>query len=1039
VSRREFIVNLPPKGRAVHSRVFIMHNASLCRGVRSNRTRLILVGAFLPLVMPLSAHAATEFWKIGSGNWNVAANWSNAANLSTAGAVPVGGDTANIWNNDATSRTITLNTNVATAVAALNLANIGTGTSTFAQGNFNFAAVNESVGGSGNGNNARGAYTQSGGTNSVSGFLAVGDVAGSTGAYTMTGGALTTGATMIVGASGTGVFNQTAGTTVVGTSLQIAAATGSNGTVTIGPAAQLSVNGDTRIGGTPNSPAGTGSITVQGVATFHDLYLNSTGTLNLVSGGTMNVNNFFRFVGGFGWTGGTLNIAALNIDNSTGPGQSSGGGPLGSNYTIDAGKTLNVANDLNVGWASGHTGTLSQTGGVVTVGTVASPHTLRIGLLGGNSGGTLNVSGAANLTVNGTAELNTGTLNVSGGTMTVSQAFAVQSLGNLNVSGGSLSVANKVIANKLINQSGGSLSAGGGLSMPAGGFMQTGGTTTIGTELGASGGANVTVNGSTANIVVNGGAYIGGTSTSQISHATLSIPNGAMSTTQGLSVYSNSNAGLSGGSLSVGGKLQLFGPLAQSGGMLTVANGARFSGVAFDQSAGNATLSNNVDVQDGGQIKLSGTAQLTSNGQASIGTSAVAAGLNIAGGSMTVNNLLLVDVKGTTNLSGGTLTASTLTSAGQITQTGGALTAGTTANNGGKFTQSAGTATFATEFGVRNFGTLAVSGTSVFKVNGNAYVGGSSAGAGGPATATLTGGTTTVTSQLKAYTGAVNLSAGALSVGSLQLDGDSTFTQTGGTFTAPSINATGTAALTFNGGTATVTGGAVSIASGATLSGVATINSPATINGSLKPGTDAAVGIINLSGADTFGATSKTRIRIAGFALTDHVNTGSVTLGGTLQLSMLNAYVPVYGNSYVVMIGNPIQGKFSKVTGNQLADRWLAVTYSSNHVSIAAAFGGDANLDGAVDFNDLVTLAQHYDLTTGQTWSTGDFNGTGGVDFNDLVVLAQSYNQTTSGAMTLPANFAADWALAQSLVPEPTSMLLLAMAAHGLTRRRRPM
>jgi hypothetical protein len=56
---------------------------------------------------------------------------------------------------------------------------------------------------------------------------------------------------------------------------------------------------------------------------------------------------------------------------------------------------------------------------------------------------------------------------------------------------------------------------------------------------------------------------------------------------------------------------------------------------------------------------------------------------------------------------------------------------------------------------------------------------------------------------------------------------------------------------------------------------------------------------------------------------------------------------------------------------------------------------GDANRDGAVDFQDLALLAQSYN-TTGRTWSQGDFTGDGAVDFLDLAKLAQNYNTSLS-------------------------------------------
>jgi hypothetical protein len=61
--------------------------------------------------------------------------------------------------------------------------------------------------------------------------------------------------------------------------------------------------------------------------------------------------------------------------------------------------------------------------------------------------------------------------------------------------------------------------------------------------------------------------------------------------------------------------------------------------------------------------------------------------------------------------------------------------------------------------------------------------------------------------------------------------------------------------------------------------------------------------------------------------------------------------------------------------------------------------GGDANGDRAVDFNDLVKLAQNYNTTSGdKTYADGDFTFDGNVDFNDLVVLAQRYNTSLPAA-----------------------------------------
>jgi Ca2+-binding RTX toxin-like protein len=55
---------------------------------------------------------------------------------------------------------------------------------------------------------------------------------------------------------------------------------------------------------------------------------------------------------------------------------------------------------------------------------------------------------------------------------------------------------------------------------------------------------------------------------------------------------------------------------------------------------------------------------------------------------------------------------------------------------------------------------------------------------------------------------------------------------------------------------------------------------------------------------------------------------------------------------------------------------------------------GDANLDRAVNFKDLVAMAQNYQLNPGfAVWMRGDFNYDGNTDFTDLVLMAQNYNQ----------------------------------------------
>jgi len=66
---------------------------------------------------------------------------------------------------------------------------------------------------------------------------------------------------------------------------------------------------------------------------------------------------------------------------------------------------------------------------------------------------------------------------------------------------------------------------------------------------------------------------------------------------------------------------------------------------------------------------------------------------------------------------------------------------------------------------------------------------------------------------------------------------------------------------------------------------------------------------------------------------------------------------------------------------------------ADNTVLVKYALDGDTNLDGKVDFTDLVRLARNYGRHDAN-WDDGDFNYDGTVGFDDLVKLARNYGRT---------------------------------------------
>ena len=98
---------------------------------------------------------------------------------------------------------------------------------------------------------------------------------------------------------------------------------------------------------------------------------------------------------------------------------------------------------------------------------------------------------------------------------------------------------------------------------------------------------------------------------------------------------------------------------------------------------------------------------------------------------------------------------------------------------------------------------------------------------------------------------------------------------------------------------------------------------------------------------------------------------------------------------------------------------------------------GDANFDTVVNFDDLIILAQNYNKPNAALATTvADLDLNGQTSFDDLIVLAQHYNTSPANVSSLGSAFAADWALAQSLVPEPTALACAALSVVALRRRR---
>ncbi|MFT3785979.1 MAG: hypothetical protein QM770_07415 [Tepidisphaeraceae bacterium] len=117
-------------------------------------------------------------------------------------------------------------------------------------------------------------------------------------------------------------------------------------------------------------------------------------------------------------------------------------------------------------------------------------------------------------------------------------------------------------------------------------------------------------------------------------------------------------------------------------------------------------------------------------------------------------------------------------------------------------------------------------------------------------------------------------------------------------------------------------------------------------------------------------------------------------------------------------------------------------TVDNTAVLLERTLVGDATANRAVDFSDLLAVASAIHEGENAGWQSGDFNGDGVVDAGDVGAIEANYGSVLSsdGAIsvdaTVAANFSTDWALAQSIVPEPTALAASIIGVTLILRRR---
>ena len=646
----------------------------------------------------------------GSSGGNSSGTYNLSAGVMTTGDMTVGGFGRGVYNQSGGSATVATNLVVGSGPEQP----AGGGNVPFREGivtlsGGSLTALNTIIGGGNNGfvgePGAKGTFTQTGGSHSVTGDLIIGQAGsqgGGNGTYNISGLATVfVGGTMRLGdgsalVGGTGTVNQTGGSVAV-TSLFLGSGSGA-GTY------NLSGTGEVSSAITYVGEGGFARFNQSG-GTFSTNFLNlglftGADSVYTLSGGALNVSDSMN-VGGFPASNGVMN-------------QSGGTAAVTYVLTVNGGGSYNLSGGALTAFTTvvgnNGIGTFTQSGGTHTTSTPNIPHPqlgdLVLGLQSSGNG-TYNLSGTGVLNVNTTdtriivGAVGQGTFNQSGGTATaygLSVGNNAGGTGHYTLSGGTLTVTG-------LAGFGRSVVGGSG----AGVFDQTGGThTTTQLALGNNAGSNGTYNlgGTNAVVQVNGDTLVGSSGVGQLNVGTGGSLTSTGSITLGKETGSAGNALISGsGSVTSGNRFTVGGlgaaSVAQSGtstvstGGFRVAEGAS-STATYTLNGGTLNVLDTTGVNGGSRVGLGGTGTFnlqsgTHNttfmtiGGGNFGQGGGGDGTyNLSGGSLVATGNVVVNVDlastGKLNVSGGTLVAPLIANNDRVNYSGGSITANVSNN-----------------------------------------------------------------------------------------------------------------------------------------------------------------------------------------------------------------------------------------------------------------------------------------------------------------------------------------------------------------------
>ncbi len=205
-----------------------------------------------------------------------------------------------------------------------------------------------------------------------------------------------------------------------------------------------------------------------------------------------------------------------------------------------------------------------------------------------------------------------------------------------------------------------------------------------------------------------------------------------------------------------------------------------------------------------------------------------------------------------------------------------------------------------------------------------------------------------------------------------------------------------------------------------------------TFAGGFSPG--ASPGTVSFEGDVVLDTANTLNIELGGLTPGDDYDRleidGTASIDGTLDVSLINSFVPAVGNSFGILFANSgFGGSFHTLNLPDISGlglQWqLNPGGSTLFLNVEAALQGDLDGDGFVGLSDLDIILNNWNQSIPPGDPLADPTGDNFVGLADLDIVLNNWN-----AGTPPS--------ASTSIPEPaTSVLLMGLIASGVCRRGR--